>query len=120
MGLIARLVAMGFLPKTALNSTRPLSTLLKEAHKRIIQFKKEIANKPDDALNLSIKGEKVSPKKFFDNLQDIELQLIRNKKNIVGAETKAATVEKGIVRPTLQSKGGFIGKSLYDSKKDIF
>jgi len=120
MGLIARLIAMGFLPKAALKSNKPLSTLLSEAHKKLIQFKKEIANKPNDTLNLSIQGEKVSPKKFFDKLQDLELQLIRNKKNAVGTETTAATVEKGIVRPTMQADGGLVGKPLYDTKKDIF
>jgi|TARA_R100000030_G_scaffold35004_1_gene26128 predicted RND superfamily exporter protein len=120
MGLIARLIAMGFLPKAASKSTKPLSTLLSEAHKKIIQFKKEIASKSDDALDLSIKGEKVSSKKFLDKVQDIELQLTRAKKDAVSAEKAAATVEKAATKPTLQANGGFIDKPLYDTKKDIF
>ena len=120
MGLIARLITVGLLPKAASKSTKPLSTLLSEAHKKLIQIKKEVVSKPDHALDLSIKGEKVSSKKYLDKLQDIELQITRAKKDAVGAETTMATIEKAVNKPTMQANGGLIDKPLYDTKKDIF
>ena len=117
--ILGRLVQMGFLAKKAVDSGRPVSVLLKDAYKNIIKHKRGIVSKPEQSLNLKIKGKPVDSKKYLDSIQNIESQLGKAIKEATKRETKGATLEKIITKPTMNAKGGLIDKPLYNETKYV-
>ena len=119
LSILGRLIQMGFLSKKAVDAGRPVSVLLKDAYKNIIKHKRGIVSKPEQSLNLKIKGKPVDSKKYLDNIQNIESQLGKAIKEASKQETKGAMIEKIITKPTMNPKGGLIDKPLYHGKKYV-
>ena len=119
VSILARLIKMGFLAKDIAKSSKPLSVLLKNAYKNIIKHKQGIVSKPEKSLNLKIKGKSVDSKKYLDNIQSIESQLGKAIKEATKKETKGAIIEKKIIKPTLNAKGGLIDTPIIGNSRYI-